>query len=86
MAACDAAQASIFAQLLQTEVCDLGARLRDAERRWAKRQARSTTAVTVSATSSSVRSVDTPASLIRLREQVEEAATLLASLRGRSRR
>jgi hypothetical protein len=74
MAACDAAQASIFAQLLQTEVCDLGARLRDAERRWAKRQARST------------RTVDTPASLIRLREQVEEAATLLASLRGRSRR
>jgi len=35
MAACDAAQASIFAQLLQIEVGDLGARLRDAERRWA---------------------------------------------------
>jgi hypothetical protein len=65
---CEVAQAAMFAEILRTEVGDLRARLQDAEQRWEHRCRRCR------------HELDPPAGLIRLREQLDEAVGLLASL------
>jgi hypothetical protein len=71
MAACDIAQAALFADLLADEVAILRAQLREAEQRWDERRDRSRC------------EIETPARLVRLREQFDEAKRLSASLRRR---
>jgi hypothetical protein len=69
MGACDAAQAALFADILAAEVATLRAQVRKAEQQWDERRGRSRC------------DVDTPARLIRLREQLDEAKRLSARLR-----
>ena len=69
MGACDRAQAALFADILTAEVATLRAQLRKAEQRWDDRRGRSRS------------DVDTPAALVRLREQLDEAKRLAALLR-----
>jgi hypothetical protein len=69
MGACDIAQAALFADILTTEVATLRAQLCNAEKQWDDRRSRSRS------------DVDTPARLVRLREQLEEAERLSAFLR-----
>jgi hypothetical protein len=69
MGACDRAQAALFADILTAEVATLRAQLRKAEQQWDDRRDRSRT------------DVDTPATLVRLREQFDEAKRLAALLR-----
>jgi hypothetical protein len=68
MGPCDMAQAALFADILTAEVATLRAQLRKAEKQWDDRRDRS-------------RDVDTPARLVRLREQLNEAKRLSARLR-----
>jgi hypothetical protein len=69
MGACDRAQAALFADILTAEVATLRAQLRKAEAQWDDRRGRSRSVV------------DTPATLVRLREQLDEAKRLAAVLR-----
>ena len=69
MGPCDIAQAALFADILTAEVATLRAQVRKAEKRWDDRRDRGQ------------RDVDTPASLVRLREQLNEAKRLSALLR-----
>jgi hypothetical protein len=69
MEARDIAQAAIFADILTAEVATLRAQLRQAEQQWEERCGRSRC------------EVDTPARLVRLREQLDEARRLSALLR-----
>jgi hypothetical protein len=69
MGACDIAQAALFADILTAEVATLRAQLRKAEQQWDERRGRSRC------------DVDTPARLVRLREQLDEAKRLSALLR-----
>ena len=69
MGACDIAQAALFADILSAEVATLRAQVRRAEKQWNDRRGRSR------------HDVDTPARLLRLREQLEEAKRLSARLR-----
>jgi hypothetical protein len=69
MGACDIAQAALFADILTAEVATLRAQLWKAEKQWEGRRGRSRC------------DVDTPARLVRLREQLEEAERLSALLR-----
>jgi hypothetical protein len=69
MGACDRAQAALFADILTAEVATLRAQLRKAEQQWDNRRGRSRS------------DVDTPAALVRLREQLNEAKRLAALLR-----
>jgi len=69
MGACDIAQAALFADILTAEVATLRAQLWKAEKQWEGRHGRSRC------------DVDTPARLVRLREQLEEAERLSALLR-----
>jgi len=69
MGACDIAQAALFADILTAEVGTLRAQLWKAEKQWEDRRGRSRC------------DVDTPARLVRLREQLEEAERLSALLR-----
>jgi hypothetical protein len=69
MGACDAAQAALFADIFAAEVATLRAQIRKAEKQWEDRRGRSP------------RDVETPARLIRLREQLTEAKRLAARLR-----
>jgi hypothetical protein len=69
MGACDIAQAALFADILSAEVATLRAQVRRAEKQWDDRRGRSR------------HDVDTPARLLRLREQLEEAKRLSARLR-----
>lgn len=71
MASCDIAQAALFADLLADEVAALRAQLREAEQRWDERRDRSRC------------EIETPVRLVRLREQLDEARRLSASLRRR---
>jgi len=70
MGSCDIAQAALFADILADEVAALRAQLREAEQRWDERCRRRRREV-----------VDTPVRLVRLREQLDEAKRLSASLR-----
>ncbi|MFG1929745.1 hypothetical protein ACGFK1_03690 [Mycobacterium sp. NPDC048908] len=63
------AQAALFADILAAEVATLRAQLRKAEKRWDDRRGRSHG------------DVETPARLVRLREQLNEAKRLSARLR-----
>jgi len=65
----DIAQAALFADILTSEVATLRAQLCKAEKQWDDRRGRSRC------------DVDTPARLVRLREQLEEAERLSALLR-----
>jgi hypothetical protein len=65
----DIAQAALFAAILTAEVATLRAQLRKAEQQWDERRGRSQG------------DVDTPARLVRLREQLDEAKRLSALLR-----
>jgi hypothetical protein len=69
MGPCDIAQTALFADILADEVAALRAQLREAERRWDERRSRRGC------------EVDTPARLVRLREQLAEAKRLSTSLR-----
>ena len=69
MGAGDIAQAALFADILTAEVATLRAQLCKAEKQWDDRRGRSRC------------DVDTPARLVRLREQLEEAERLSALLR-----
>ena len=69
MGACDRAQAALFADILTAEVATLRAQLRKAEEQWDDRRDRSRS------------DVDIPATLVRLREQLDEAKRLAALLR-----
>jgi hypothetical protein len=69
MGACDIAQAALFADILSAEVATLRAQVRKAEKQWDDRRGRSRD------------DVDTPARLVRLREQLDEAKRLSALLR-----
>ena len=69
MGACDIAQAALFADILSAEVATLRAQVRKAEKQWDDRRGRSRC------------DVDTPARLLRLREQLDEAKRLSALLR-----
>jgi len=69
MGPCDIAQAALFADILSAEVATLRAQVRKAEKQWDDRRGRSG------------HNVDTPASLLRLREQLDEAKRLSARLR-----
>ncbi|GAC1402779.1 MAG: hypothetical protein NVS4B6_24330 [Mycobacterium sp.] len=71
MGARDIAQAALFADLLADEVVTLRAQLREAEQRWDERRDRTRC------------EIETPARLVRLREQLNEANRLSASLRRR---
>ena len=62
----DIAQAALFADILTAEVATLRAQLCKAEKQWDDRRGRSRC------------DVDTPARLVRLREQLEEAERLSA--------
>jgi hypothetical protein len=65
----DIAQAALFADILSAEIATLRAQLRKAEKQWDHRRDRSRG------------EVETPARLIRLREQLTEARRLAARLR-----
>ncbi|OBF37803.1 hypothetical protein A5724_11620 [Mycobacterium sp. ACS1612] len=69
MGPCDIAQAALFADILSAEIVTLRAQLRRAEKQWDHRRDRSRG------------EVETPARLIRLREQLNEARRLAARLR-----
>jgi hypothetical protein len=69
MGACDRAQAALFADILTAEVATLRAQLRKAEEQWDDRRDRSRS------------DVDIPATLVRLREQLDEAKRLASLLR-----
>ena len=69
MGACDIAQAALFADILSAEVATLRAQVRKAEKQWDDRRGRSRS------------DADTPARLLRLREQLDEAKRLSALLR-----
>ena len=69
MGACDIAQAALFADILAAEVATLRAQVRKAEKQCDDRRGRSR------------HDVDTPARLLRLREQLDEAKRLSALLR-----
>ena len=69
MGPCDRAQAALFADILTAEVATLRAQIRKAEKQWHDRRDRSNS------------DVDTPARLVRLREQLNEAKRLSARLR-----
>jgi hypothetical protein len=68
MHAHDAGRIVVFAAVLRQEVHELGRRLRAAEASWARRKRRCT------------REMNTPAPLLRLRDQLDEAVELLAAL------
>ena len=65
----DVAQAALFADILTAEVATLRAQVRKAEKQWDDRRDRNRC------------DVDTPARLVRLREQLDEAKRLSARLR-----
>lgn len=67
----DSAQAALFADLLADEVARLRVQLREAEHRWDQRRDHSRS------------DIEPPARLVRLREQLDEAKRLSASLRKR---
>ena len=69
MGACDIAQVALFADILAAEVATLRAQVRKAEKQCDDRRGRSR------------HDVDTPARLLRLREQLDEAKRLSALLR-----
>ena len=69
MGACDRAQAALFADILTAEVATLRAQLRKAEEQWDNRRGRGRS------------DADTPAALVRLREQLNEAKRLATLLR-----
>jgi hypothetical protein len=69
MGPCDIAQAALFADILAAEVATLRAQVRKAEKQWDDRRGRNG------------HDVDTPARLLRLREQLNEARRLSARLR-----
>jgi hypothetical protein len=69
MGPCDIAQAALFADILTAEVASLRAQVRKAEKQWDDRRDRSRS------------DVDTPARLVRLREQLNEAKRISALLR-----
>lgn len=71
MGSCDIAQAALFADLLAEEIAHLRAQLREAEQRWDECRDRSQG------------EIETPTTLVRLREQLDEARRLSASLRRR---
>ena len=68
----DLAQASLFVEILRSEVADLRIRLRQAEDRWEQRCHRSE------------HELDPPSGLVRLREQLDQAVNLLNALRQAS--
>ncbi len=69
MEPCDIAQAALFAEILTAEVTTLRAQVRKAEKQWEARRDRGGA------------DLDTPARLVRLREQLHEAKRLSALLR-----
>jgi hypothetical protein len=69
MGPCDIAQAALFADILTAEVATLRAQVRKAEKQWADRRDRNQ------------QDLDTPARLVRLREQLDEAKRISALLR-----